>query len=72
MNLVRPAPFTGAENNCLLYALDLGSSTHSLFDSLIGFGVDPVIAFYEKIFVKLEPYIIAIHHQYEILVVLRS
>ena len=71
MNLIGPAPFTGTEYDCLLDAFDFRGSAHALFDSLVGFQVDLVIAFDEKILVKLEPDIIAIHHQYKVLIMLR-
>ena len=71
MNLIGPTPFTGTEDDCLLYAFDLRGSAHALFDSLVGFSVDLVIAFDEKILVKLEPDIIAIHHQYEVFIMFR-
>ena len=71
MNLIGPTPLAGAKDDGLIDAFDPGSPPHALFYSFVSFNVDLVIAFYEEILVKLEPYIVAIHHQYEVLVVLR-
>ena len=71
MDLIRPTPFAGAENDGLLDTFDPGGSAHAGFYSLVGFGIDLVIPFYEKVLVKLKPDIVAIHHQHEVLIVLR-
>ena len=70
MDLIGPAPFSSAEYDCLLYAFNPSGPAHTLLNSFVGFGVDLVIAFHEKMFVKLEPDIVSVHHQYEVLIVL--
>ena len=71
VDLVRPTPFAGAEDDGLLYAFDFRGSAHALFDPLVGLGVDPVVAVDEEVLVKLEPDVVAVHHQYEVLIVFR-
>ena len=70
MNLVWIAPFAGAKNDGLLDTFDVGSPAHALLDSFVGFSIYLVIALYKEIFVKLEPDIVAIHHQDKVLIVL--